>query len=122
MKTYSNGRELPSDLKVEFEHRRVNDDTARLGREVYETFGTKHGLNEWRRMLNKNALPAHDLRTITEIGSKGGMTTATVYDGEEIVAQGIAVCSPFDNFSKVSARTIALGRALKALEGQKAAA
>jgi hypothetical protein len=45
----------------------------------------------------------------------GGSTIAQVYDGDTMVAESAAICSPFDNFNKKIGRAIATGRALKSL-------
>lgn len=49
--------------------------------------------------------------------AKGGMTLVDVVDGEgNVLAQGAAPCSKKDNYDRRKGRTIALGRALKALK------
>lgn len=45
----------------------------------------------------------------------GGLTVAQIYDGEKLIAEGTALCSPDDNFNKKIGRAIATGRALKEL-------
>lgn len=55
----------------------------------------------------------NDLRLL---GPKGGETEARVYGPDDsLVAIGVAVCHPSDNFSRRLGRSIALGRALKQL-------
>jgi hypothetical protein len=50
------------------------------------------------------------------LGEQHRATAATVYDAEEnIIATGLAVCHPNDQFSKRIGRNIARGRALKRL-------
>lgn len=49
--------------------------------------------------------------------SKGGMTIASVWEDGVLMAGGFARCSIMDNYSKRIGRDIALGRALKQLEG-----
>lgn len=49
---------------------------------------------------------------------EGHSTLARVLDGDgKTAAEGIAMCRPGDQFSKRLGRTIALGRALKYLDG-----
>lgn len=45
----------------------------------------------------------------------GGITVAEIIDGETVVATGKAYCRLDENFNKAIGRTIALGRARKAL-------
>lgn len=49
--------------------------------------------------------------------TKGGTTRVELFDpdGEFPLAEGVARCSPRDNYNKRLGRTIALGRAIKML-------
>lgn len=50
------------------------------------------------------------------LSPKGGKTIARIFDAENsLVAEGIALCSDKDNFSRPTGRSISCGRALKAL-------
>jgi hypothetical protein len=54
---------------------------------------------------------------IFELASKGGTTTATIYDQDgNMAARGFARCRPDEQFNKRLGKLISLGRALKALE------
>ncbi len=58
----------------------------------------------------------HEIRASGwDIFPLGGTTIAEVYQGEDLIATGQAVCSNKDNYSKKIGRQIALGRALKEL-------
>lgn len=51
----------------------------------------------------------------THINCKlGWYTVCDLLDGDAIVAQGISICSPRDNYDRKKGNLIALGRALKA--------
>jgi hypothetical protein len=41
-----------------------------------------------------------------------------VNDAGEVVARGISICSPLDKFDKRKGQQVALGRAMKALDGE----
>jgi hypothetical protein len=47
---------------------------------------------------------------------KGGVTEARILRGDEVLAEGKALCRPDENFNRKLGRNIALGRALKALK------
>jgi len=51
----------------------------------------------------------------TEIDG-GTMTAVLLLEGDEVVARGVSVRSPLDNFDKVHARVAARGRALRAIK------
>ena len=50
--------------------------------------------------------------------SKGGITHAVVFNGDEIVPNvlGVAECSNRENYSKSKGRSIAVGRAIKQMQ------
>jgi hypothetical protein len=50
-----------------------------------------------------------------EINPLGGKTTCNLFRDGDLVATGESNCHPKENFVKAMGRTIALGRALKAL-------
>lgn len=43
-------------------------------------------------------------------------TACLLFDGEKVIAKGVAYCSPREQFIKRTGRNIACGRAVKALE------
>lgn len=51
---------------------------------------------------------------------RGGITTCELVEDGEVIARGIAYCSPKDNFNKSIGRAIAEGRARKSLGGRTA--
>ena len=82
--------ELPDGLRVKFRHERAYHD------------------------------PLFDIEDSFSLSPKGGKTIARILDADEnLVAEGVAVCSAKDNFSRPLGRKIALGRALRALNLQR---
>lgn len=51
-----------------------------------------------------------------EIDPRAGQTTALVYLGDNVVAEGRAICSPLDQFNKREGALLALGRAIHDLD------
>jgi len=78
-------------------------------------FGGKELLVKYSHLRAKSK----DKKTVLE---KGGVTLARVYIDlpETEYIEGIASCSPLDNFSKKRGRTIALGRLKKELRMNEA--
>src|SRR3954463_13588029 len=71
---------------------------------------------DWLSIALSSCESVTALRTAGEtIAPCGGFTVAQVFDGEKMLAEAVAVCSPQDNFSRKIGRDIATGRALKRL-------
>lgn len=83
--------ELPADCRVECRHIRSADGG---------TYGTQGALKK----MGLAPLP------------KGGTTEIRILRGDEELAVGVAMCRYDENFNHRLGRTIAFGRALKALQ------
>lgn len=87
-------QQLPDGLRVKFRHER-----AYHYRWYYRLFGIQDSFS---------------------LSPKGGKTIARILDADgRLVAEGVAVCSAKDTFSRPLGRKIALGRALRALDLQR---
>jgi len=77
---------------------------------------TRSRIDETKAWAHTELSSLHQIRASGwDVFPLGGTTIAEVWDGDEIVAIGEAVCSDRDNYNKKIGRRISLGRALKQL-------
>ena len=115
-------RVLPEGFKVQYDHGRYEGRDVQRVLEHYE-FNLQHMTRrEALQCLRAEAMgiQIHTAYEDFDPSPKGGITIARVIDADDNeVARGAAHCSLFDNYSRPLGRTIALGRALKALENDQ---
>jgi len=76
--------------------------------------GTKVKIEHYRYNQRGKLVP-YSRKTKGLISQKGGITIATVTNGDGEFAKGVAVCSKEDQFSYGDGANIALGRAMRDL-------
>ena len=104
-------REIPEGLHARVDHLRLSTADPI---DILNTFWPE----KRKRRILKYAVGVRHLKANGEtVSPRGGVTRVLLCDREgQPHAEGLAVCSTTDNYSKKIGRDIATGRALKALE------